>query len=207
MAGWSQTVFAEDRSDPVPRGPFLQAGAEHATNGCRPFASAAVAMLAAHTGLSSIPESTDTVPICVSSHPASIINKIRTQHEAISEVAPSIRVLRLYSIKRRTEHRIGNSVTFRRLKSLPETLKSVLTIFAQFPKLDVAGSTPVSRSNFSIIYSSLSPTACSKMLHYITSCAESAGNASSSASTATLRLPTDARVSRPSPSLLSALRT
>jgi hypothetical protein len=35
-------------------------------------------------------------------------------------------------------------VIFRRLKSLPETLKSVLTIFAQFPKLDVAGSSPVS---------------------------------------------------------------
>ena len=64
----------------------------------------------------------------------------------------------------------------------------------QLPKLDVAGSTPVSRSNFSIIYSSPSPTACSKMLHYITSRTESAGSASSSASTATLRLPTDARV-------------
>jgi len=37
-------------------------------------------------------------------------------------------------------------VIFCRLKSLPETLKSVLSIFAQFPKLDVAGSNPVSRS-------------------------------------------------------------
>jgi hypothetical protein len=60
--------------------------------------------------------------------------------------------LRLYSISSRTEHRNGNSVIFRRLKSLPETLKSLLTIFAQFPKLDVAGSNPVSRSIFSITY-------------------------------------------------------
>jgi len=57
-------------------------------------------------------------------------------------------VLRLYSVKKTSKYRIGNSVTFRRLKSLPETLKSVLSICAQFPKLDVAGSTPVSRSIF-----------------------------------------------------------
>jgi hypothetical protein len=52
-------------------------------------------------------------------------------------------VLRLYSINRQSKHRGGNSVIFRRLKSLPETLKSVLTICAQFPKLDVAGSSCV----------------------------------------------------------------
>jgi len=40
-------------------------------------------------------------------------------------------------------------VIFRRLKSLPETLKFLLTIFAHFPKLDVAGSNPVSGSMFS----------------------------------------------------------
>jgi hypothetical protein len=55
----------------------------------------------------------------------------------------SRRVLRLYSIKRQPKHRVGNSVIFCRLKSLPETLKSVLTICAQFPKLDVAGSSSV----------------------------------------------------------------
>jgi hypothetical protein len=44
-------------------------------------------------------------------------------------------------------------VTYGRLKSLPETLKSVFTILAQFPKLDVAGSNPVSRSIFSMVYS------------------------------------------------------
>jgi hypothetical protein len=43
-------------------------------------------------------------------------------------------------------------VTYGRLKSLPETLKSLFTILAQFPKLDVAGSNPVSRSNFSMTY-------------------------------------------------------
>ncbi len=62
----------------------------------------------------------------------------------------------------------------------------------QLPKLDVAGSSPVSRSKKSVIYSSPSPTACSKMLHYITGSAESsASKADSSASTATLRLLTD----------------
>lgn len=45
------------------------------------------------------------------------------------------------------------------------------------------------------VKSSPSPTAWSKMLHYITGSAESStGNFDSSASTATLRLPTDARV-------------
>jgi hypothetical protein len=43
-------------------------------------------------------------------------------------------------------------VIFRRLKSLPETLKSVMTICAQFPKLDVASPNPVSRSIFSETY-------------------------------------------------------
>jgi hypothetical protein len=43
--------------------------------------------------------------------------------------------LRLYSIKRSPEYRSGNSVILRHLKSLPETLKSVFTILAQFPKL------------------------------------------------------------------------
>ena len=58
------------------------------------------------------------------------------------------RVLRLYSINRNPKHRSGNSVIFCRLKSLPETLNSVWTTSAQFPKLDVAGSNPVSRSIF-----------------------------------------------------------
>jgi len=67
-----------------------------------------------------------------------------------SEQCPASVVLRLYSVKGSPEYRRGNSVIFCRLKSLPETLKSVLTIFAQFPKLDVAGSSPVSRSIFAI---------------------------------------------------------
>jgi hypothetical protein len=52
----------------------------------------------------------------------------------------------VYSVRRSAEHRVGNSVIFSRLKSLPETLKSVFTMFVHFPKLDVAGSSPVSRS-------------------------------------------------------------
>ena len=61
----------------------------------------------------------------------------------------------------------------------------------QLPKLDVAGSTPVSRSNFSIAYSFPILKACSKMLHFTN---YMTGRAPSSLSTASLRRATEARV-------------
>ena len=57
----------------------------------------------------------------------------------------------LYSVctplKGVTEYEPRTSVTYGRYPSLPETLNFVFTMFAEFPKLDVAGSNPVSRSN------------------------------------------------------------
>jgi len=59
-------------------------------------------------------------------------------------------VLRLCSVKRRAEaHGEFRGILYRQNEML-ETQKSLFPIYGRLPKLDVAGSNPVSRSIFSI---------------------------------------------------------
>src|SRR5665213_2430453 len=61
-------------------------------------------------------------------------------------------VLRLCSVKNRAKAQGENWVILNRQKEVQETQCSLFPIGCRLPKLDVAGSTPVSRSIFSIIY-------------------------------------------------------
>jgi hypothetical protein len=58
------------------------------------------------------------------------------------------RVLRLCSVKNRAKAQGENWVILNRQKEVQETQFSLFPIYRRLPKLDVAGSTPVSRSNF-----------------------------------------------------------
>jgi len=60
-------------------------------------------------------------------------------------------VLHLYSDKKATEHRFENWGILKHQNAMQKTLCSLFPIHCQFPKLDVAGSIPVSRSNRSMV--------------------------------------------------------
>ena len=62
-------------------------------------------------------------------------------------------LLHLYSINDGFSGTLGNSSALCRQKRSLWTLNTAFTIDCQFPKLDVAGSSPVSRSNKSTTYS------------------------------------------------------
>ena len=62
------------------------------------------------------------------------------------------RVLRLCSVKQRAEAQGEFRGILNRQNEMPETQKSLFPIYCRLPKLDVAGSIPVSRSIFSIAY-------------------------------------------------------
>ena len=55
-------------------------------------------------------------------------------------------VLRLCSVKRRPEPQGENSLILYRQNEMPKTQCSLFSTYSRLPKLDVAGSIPVSRS-------------------------------------------------------------
>ena len=67
----------------------------------------------------------------------------------------STRVLRLCSVKSRAKAQSENWVFSIARTRCPETQCSLFPICCRLPKLDVAGSSPVSRSIFSITYKNI----------------------------------------------------
>ena len=70
-------------------------------------------------------------------------------HHEIQLPPPEFGVLRLCSVKSRPEAQGENRAILYRQNEMPETQKSLFPIYSRLPKLDVAGSSPVSRSIFS----------------------------------------------------------